>query len=150
MLRSQREAERAAARQSQRGVTAPTRKPRKRTRNIDLLEVASLNNEIAHRKLALQNLLEDGLQLTRRSFLNSSVPNYRRSKYQRNLPIQPAPPTRNQYRVPDLSFFQSLVLGGKSQISTGSPESRGALYLGSATTPTSGIGAEKQDRRVAK
>src|SRR6266481_1353793 len=87
MLRSQREAERAAARQAREALRA-NKEAKKAYEEYRSAEVASLNNEIAHRKLALQNLLEDG---------------------------QPAPPTRNQYRIPDLNFLQSLVPGAKAK-----------------------------------
>lgn len=112
-LRSQREAERAAARQVRDAVRA-NKEAKKAYEECRSAEVASLNNEIAHRKVALQTLLHDGLQATRPLFelLRAELPTLEIPK---ELTIQPTPPTTNQYRVPDLSFFQSLVPGAKAK-----------------------------------
>ena len=63
MLRSQREAERTAARQAREALRA-NKETKKAYEEYRSAEVASLNNEIAHRKLALQNLLQDGHRCT--------------------------------------------------------------------------------------
>jgi len=114
MLRSQREAERAAARQAREALRA-NKEAKKAYEEYRSAEVASLNNEIAHRKLALQNLLEDGPASYAALFelLRAELTDARNTK---ELTIQPAPPTRNQYReFQTSSFFQSLVLGAKAK-----------------------------------
>lgn len=148
LVRGQREAERAAARQTRETLRA-NKGAKKAYDEYRSAEVASLNNEIAHRKLALQNLLEDGLQATRPLFelLRAEVPTLEIPK---ELTIQSAPPTRNQYSVPDLSFLQSLVPGAKAKYQVEVQKADARFTEALQQHQRTELERKKKDRSVAK
>jgi restriction system protein len=113
VLRNQREAQRALARQAREELRA-SKEAKKTYEESRAAEAASLNTELAQRKVALQTLLQDGLQATRPLFelLRMELPKLELPK---ELTAPSSPPTKNQYQLPDLSFLQGLVPGAKSR-----------------------------------
>jgi restriction system protein len=113
LLQNRRESERAAVRQAREAVRA-TKEAKKLYEESRVAETASLTSEIAERRRALETLLHDGLHASRALFdaLRAELPNL---ELPQDLTTPSASPTKTQFQVPELTFFQGLVPGSKAK-----------------------------------
>jgi restriction system protein len=125
-LRNERERMRTNAREAREAVRS-TKEAKKAYEEARIAETASLNADLAARKNALETLLPDGLHAFPPLFdgLRKELPALEIPKH---LTVASPAPLRAQFAVPDLTFWQGLLPGRKTQHQLALQQADGAFH----------------------